>query len=245
MDTLKHEPQLQEITNPKALITFKKKTKSIEYWTQHKSFEKTRLFEYLDTTKGLSPRGTIKAPTETHNIPSNRSNPLNMVYISNLEKRYISYEKFVMFGAILTYYPNILHDNPITLLTHYYNEHIPKHIRPKKAEPQTTITPANKHKKEKKTQERGSVIIQELFKLIDSHGTPAGLQVLLSEEDIQLLLGNQTQQKPSEEKLVPEESPKTPTRNRFTLSRKPSGKIPKISTKKPTTRNAPHDDKSS
>jgi hypothetical protein len=237
MDKKKHTPQLQIITENTTPITFKKKTHPFNHWMLNKRntiFGENRFFEYIDKHKGLT-------LTKEVNIPSDNHTSIHLAYISNLEKRYINHEKFVMLGAFLVYDSRILVNNHIKVLTDYYSQKIPKRIRPPKVLSQKEITTTSFVEGKKETQERGSVIMQDLFQLIEDHGKPEDLLVVITEEDFQLALGNSLE--PSSEPS-PNEQPKTP-KKRHSLSRRPSGLIPKLSTRKSTIRKpkSPRDDK--
>lgn len=232
MDVKKHTPQLQMVTNKDTFITFKKKTKPFEYWMLHKRdalFGENRLFEYIDKHKCLTPINSV-------NIPSGDHASIHLAYISNLEKRYIDidHKKYVMLGAFLLYDSRILIDNPIKVLTNYYAQNIPKPIRLPKLLLQKEMAHASCAKEEKEPQERGSVIMQNLFELIETHGKPEDLRILTTAEDLELLCGNSSKEYPIAE-IISDEQPK-PKRSRHSLSRRPSGHIPKLSTRKFSTR---------
>lgn len=226
MDEKKYAPQLLEITSKETPITFKKKTKPFEYWMLHKknsTFGENRFFEYMDKQKGLTLIETIV-------IPSNDRSDIRLAYISNLEKRYINHKNFVMLGAFLLYDSGILIENQITILTDYYHRNIPQTIRPQKSLTQTAITASNSTKDEKKTRERGSMILRELFNLIETHGEPKSLLVMIPED--LLLLNNTARKKYSSESSEPDEQPKAPEvtkKSQSSLSRKPSRHIAKLS----------------
>lgn len=232
MDVKKHTSQLQIITNPETRITFKKKTRSFEYWMLHKRdtiFGENRLFEYIDKHQRLTPINEIT-------IPSGDRRFVQLAYISNLEKRYIDTEhkKYVMLGAFLIYDSRILPGNPITALTdYYYSQNIEKSIRSPKLLPQKEIAPPNYAKEKTEPQQRGSVIMQNLFDLIDNHGKPKDLRIVTTQEDLQLLLQPCLPIKPSSNSLPKEES-EIPKKKRQSLSRRPSGLIPKLSARKTT-----------
>jgi hypothetical protein len=233
MDIKKHTPQLQNINDKQTLITFKKKTKTFEYWMFHRkntTFGENRLFEYVDQTKGLTPINSIK-------LPENNRTSICLAYISNLEKRYVEPTKYVMLGALVLYDTHILKDNYIKIVTDYYTQNIPQPIRPQK--------PLRCEKKEKKPQERGSVLMEELFTLIETHGTPSDLEIVTTTEDWHLLQNPFSQEAPAPEEVVSLQSSKSPKRIHFSLSRRPSGNIPKLSARNPTIRKNCQDKKSS
>lgn len=217
MDVKKHHPTMQIITNEQSLITFKKKTKPFNYWMkkrQNTIFGNNRLFEYVDGKKGLVLGDALIIPQDNH---------IKLAYISNLEKHYLDHQKFVMLGAFLTYDSRILPNNHITLLTNHYAQHIARATRPPKPSPQIgdgTQTP-----------QRGSVIMQNLFELIETHGKPEGLLVVIAEEDLELLHENS----PKNHSIEETKPDKQPKRSRHSLSRRPSGRI-KLPTRKSTTR---------